>query len=146
RGRGDGLIATTFSGLLGCAWDRFPPIHPDFLMTVKPLVMNLLQRWEIGDLRQFFADVPDEGVPGEVLKVIDFVTVVASSRDVDSADIQSTLGALRRLTESPETARRFFERVDISFHGYDQIPQELFEIDEVRRFVYKLDEQFPYWL
>jgi hypothetical protein len=119
---------------------------PDFLMTVKPLVMNLLQRWEIGDLRQFFADVPDEGLPGEVLKVIDFVTVVVSRRDVDSADIQSTLGALRRLTESPETARRFFERVEISFHGYDQIPQELFEIDEVRQFVYKLDEQFPYWL
>ena len=72
--------------------------------------------------------------------------MVVSRRDVDSADIQSTLGVLRRLTESPETARWFFERVDISFHGYDQIPQELFEIDEIRQFVYKLDEQFPYWL
>src|SRR5262249_45400235 len=61
---------------------------PGFRTTVKPLVMTLLQRWEIGELRQFFAEVPDAGVPGEVLKLIDFVTVVVSRRDVDSADIQ----------------------------------------------------------
>ena len=38
------------------------------------------------------------------------------------------------------------ERVEISFHGYDHTPQELFEIPEVRNFVYQLDEQFPFWL
>jgi hypothetical protein len=53
---------------------------------------------------------------------------------------------LKRLTESADTARKFVERVDISFHGYDHTPQELFEIQEVRNFVYQLDEQFPFWL
>lgn len=38
------------------------------------------------------------------------------------------------------------ERVDIAFHGYDHTHEELFEIPEVRDFVYKLDEQFPFWL
>jgi hypothetical protein len=38
------------------------------------------------------------------------------------------------------------ERVEISFHGYDHHREELFEIPEVRNFVYQLDEQFPFWL
>ena len=53
---------------------------------------------------------------------------------------------LRQLTASPAVAKRFFERVDIAFHGYDDTTQELFEIPPVREFVCKLDEQFPFWL
>jgi hypothetical protein len=49
------------------------------------------------------------------------------------------------LTESPKTARHFAESVDIAFHGYDDIALELFEMPEVRSFVAKLDEKFPYW-
>jgi hypothetical protein len=71
---------------------------------------------------------------------------MVSRRDVEAADTSSTLGVLRRLIESPATARQFFERVDIAFHGYDDASEELFEILEVRDFVYKLDEQFPFWL
>jgi hypothetical protein len=47
---------------------------------------------------------------------------------------------------SPERALSFFENVDIAFHGYDDDPRELFEIDEVRNFVIELDRQFPFWL
>ena len=61
-------------------------------------------------------------------------------------DTSAALGVLKELTESPDTAREFVERVDISFHGYDHTRQELFEIPEVRNFVYQLDGQFTFWL
>jgi hypothetical protein len=51
-----------------------------------------------------------------------------------------------QLYESPEAAQSFLERVDIAFHGYDHIREELFEIPAVRNFVYELDQQFPFWL
>ncbi len=43
-------------------------------------------------------------------------------------------------------AKLFKENVDLAFFGYDDDSRELFEIDEVRDFVFKLDDQFPYWL
>jgi hypothetical protein len=108
-----------------------------FLHAVKPL------KWE-RDQRRFFANLPEVKLLGGLLESVDFLNVVVSRRDVEAADTSSTLGALRRLIESPATARQFFERVDIAFHGYDDASQELFEIVEVRDFVYKLDEQFPF--
>ena len=61
-------------------------------------------------------------------------------------DTSAVLGTLKNLTESPAVAREFMERVDISFDGYDDNTQELFEILGVRNFVSQLDEQFPLWL
>jgi hypothetical protein len=72
--------------------------------------------------------------------------IVVSRAEVESGDIEPAMSTLRRLTESTETAKLFMENVDIGFHGYDHDRRELFEIDEVRDYVYKLDEQFPYWL
>lgn len=118
----------------------------EFLSTVKPLVMHLLQKCEIGDLRHFFAGVPAPVAPAGKLGSIDFLSVVVSREDVQAGDITSTLRVLQRLLESPAIAMQFFERVDLTFHGYDQVRWELPEIPEVRNFVYKLDEQFPYWL
>jgi len=48
--------------------------------------------------------------------------------------------------QSPQTAQKYFERVDIAFNGYDTDIRELFEIPEVRNFAYQLDDQFPFWL
>jgi hypothetical protein len=48
--------------------------------------------------------------------------------------------------QSPESAKEFFERVDIAFHGYDHDSRELFEIPDVRAHANQLDEQFPFWL
>ena len=72
--------------------------------------------------------------------------IVVSSDEVLSEDIEPALGTLKKLTESPQVARSYREIVDIAFHGYDDYPEELFEIPEVRNYVYKLDEQFPFWL
>lgn len=77
---------------------------------------------------------------------IDPFVVVISRSEVESMDTSAALGVLKKLTKSPNTAREFVERVDIAFHGYDQTKEELFEIPEVRNYVYQLDRQFPFWL
>jgi hypothetical protein len=117
----------------------------EFLTVVKPLVQQLLQKWEIGNLRQVFSDF-QQPESLSLPKTIDPLVVVISKAEVEAIDTSEALGVLKKLTVSPDTARKFVERVDISFHGYDHTPQELFEIPEVRNFVYQLDEQFPFWL
>jgi hypothetical protein len=52
---------------------------------------------------------------------------------------------IQQLLQS-ETAKKFFERVEIGFSGYNQDPRELYEIVEVRHCINKLDDQFPFWL
>jgi len=79
-------------------------------------------------------------------EIFDPFVVVVSREEVETGYTSSALTVLRRLIESPETARSFFERVEITFYGYDDDPRELFEIDEVRSFVRKLDDEFPFWL
>ena len=46
---------------------------------------------------------------------------------------------------NPIEARANEENIDLAFAGYDEDARELYEIDEVRSFVLKLDEGFPYW-
>lgn len=72
--------------------------------------------------------------------------VIVSREEVQQQDVGPALSTLVRLTELPETATTYMEQVDIAFHGYDHDPRELFEIAEVRDYVHKLDEQFPFWL
>jgi hypothetical protein len=76
----------------------------------------------------------------------DTILVTVSRDEVVTGDVSGALSALRRFIEEPEIARQMFERVDVAFHGYDQDSRELFEIPDVRNFVYKLDNDFPFWL
>lgn len=76
----------------------------------------------------------------------DFLNIVVAKRDVLAGDTRSTLDALSSLIRSPADALQWRERVDIAFDGYNDTHWELFEIEEVRNFVLKLDEQFPFWL
>lgn len=118
---------------------------PTFLMTVKPLIDNLLKKWELGTLRQDFANV-QQAEQFSLPDTLDPLVIVISRAEVDAMDTSAALTVLKRLLESPDTARAFLERVDIAFHGYDHINEELFEIPEVRNFVWELDQQFPFWL
>jgi hypothetical protein len=74
----------------------------------------------------------------------DFLTIVISRLDIESGDISETLSVLSKLLE-PGVALRFCEKVDIGVHGYDEDARELNELQEVRDFVNKLDDKFPYW-
>jgi hypothetical protein len=73
----------------------------------------------------------------------DLTHVVVSRRSVESGDVTEALTALSGLLVSAATYR---ERVDLTFAGYGERPAELWDIDEVRAYVARLDERFPYWL
>lgn len=83
---------------------------------------------------------------GNINGLSDHITVVISRKEVEDEDIEPALGTLRRFLHSPKIVAEYFERLDIVFHGYDQDSRELFEIPEVRNYVYKLDNKFPFWL
>lgn len=74
------------------------------------------------------------------------IILVVSKEEVLNEDISSILTSLNALLESPEKAKSYCEKIDISFDGYNNTHDELFEIMEVRNFVFKLDKEFPYWL
>jgi hypothetical protein len=74
------------------------------------------------------------------------LAIVISKEEIETQNITSALSLLNTLVASPEKAKSFQEKVDIAFHAYDNDQRELFEIPEVRHFVYKLDEAFPFWL
>jgi hypothetical protein len=76
----------------------------------------------------------------------DALFLVVSRHDVEAGDLTEILGALSHLISSPEIALMYRERVDISFEGYDHDRRDIWEIKEIRDFVYRLDEKFPYWL
>lgn len=76
----------------------------------------------------------------------DLLYVVVSKQDILSGNTLSTIDVLKTLARSPEDALRWRERVDIAFDGYNDTQWELFEIPEIRSFVYQLDEAFPFWL
>jgi hypothetical protein len=74
------------------------------------------------------------------------LTIVVSREEVEMVNLNPALGILRSCVNSQEAARYFKENVEITFHGYDSGPRELFEIVEVRNYVQNLDDKFPYWL
>jgi len=74
------------------------------------------------------------------------LTIVVSKEEVQSGNIVPALSSLKKLIETPEVAKSYVENVDIAFDGYNDYSEELFEIVEVRDYVYKLDDEFPYWL
>ena len=76
----------------------------------------------------------------------DALLLIVSRRDVETGDITDILRSLSHLISATEIARLYRERVDISFEGYEDDRRELWEIPEVRAFVHKVDDKFPYWL
>jgi hypothetical protein len=76
----------------------------------------------------------------------DFLHLVICRDEVERNDRSSPLATLNKLLETRGSIRAFRTRVDISFFGYDEDPQELFEMPAVRDYVVKLDNDFPYWL
>ena len=117
----------------------------EFLYSIRPLILHLLKKWEIGNLRSVFSNISDPELE-KLSEIVDPLIVVISKAEVAAGDTSRALGILKKLKESPKIAKKFFERVEMAFHGYDNHPWELFEIDEVREYVCTLDNEFPFWL
>ena len=74
----------------------------------------------------------------------DFVVLDFDRGDIEAGDTSNVMAVLKQLLER-DAATKFCERVDLCCSGYDSDSRELWEIPEVRAFVQKLDQQFPYW-
>jgi hypothetical protein len=72
--------------------------------------------------------------------------IVISRDEVMRQDITGPLTTLKHLISNRENIRANMLNVDVSFSGYENTREELFEIPEVRNYVYALDAQFPFWL
>lgn len=72
--------------------------------------------------------------------------IVISRNEVLRQDISGPLTTLKHLIANRENIRANMLNVDVSFSGYGNTSEELFEIPEVRNYVYALDAQFPFWL
>ena len=72
--------------------------------------------------------------------------LVISREQVNAGDTSSALSILGSCLASPARALSLFQKVDISFSGYEDISRELYEIPEVRDYVRALDDEFPFWL
>lgn len=76
---------------------------------------------------------------------IDLLNIVIAREDIEKGDITDTLDLLNSILINRETILKFCGRVAVFVEGYDSDPRELFEIDEVRSFLSKLNDEFPYW-
>ncbi|MFD4368349.1 hypothetical protein [Rhodococcus sp. NPDC058521] len=88
--------------------------------------------------------VPEAGRSEPVVR--DSTFVVVTREEIETGDTDRVLALLNALTDTPEIARRAQGTVDLRFDGWDDEPDEPFEIDEIRDYVGKLDDRFPYWL
>ena len=72
--------------------------------------------------------------------------IIISRDEVLRQDTSGPLTILKHLIANRENIRANMLNVDVSFSGYENTREELFEIPEVRDYVYALDAQFPFWL
>ena len=71
--------------------------------------------------------------------------VIQGSREyVEAGNIVPVLNILNTLIE-PQNIKKFANKMMFVIDGYNEDPRELAEIPEVRNWIKKLDESFPYW-
>jgi hypothetical protein len=73
------------------------------------------------------------------------VLLVFSREQVEAGEIGEPMEFLSHIAGSARAAAQFMGRVSLIVDGYNDDPRELFEIPEVRRYVRKLDDAWPYW-
>ena len=61
-------------------------------------------------------------------------------------DISAQMAILSALLDNEDFAIYFREKVNIVFTGINPGDKNLWEIPEVRKYIQKLDDEFPYWL
>lgn len=79
----------------------------------------------------------------DVLVTTEHFHFIIDRAEVESLDTSSVRTFFDRLLLTKELAAHCQGKVEISFHGYDEDPRELFEILEVRRYVSVLVEALP---
>lgn len=73
------------------------------------------------------------------------VVLLISRRAVEAFDVASITSRLKPILANRENAWRYRCQMILVIDGYDNDPRELVDIPAVRRFLCKLDTQWPYW-
>lgn len=76
----------------------------------------------------------------------DYLTLTTSRKAVEAMDLSDLREPLQELLSSPSSARYFQGRIGLSFSGFDETPESLWEIPAFREYMVALDDEFPYWL
>ena len=82
----------------------------------------------------------------EIFDLAEPFVIIVSKEEILNGETSEIINIFESMLSSKDNVRKLKENVDIAFSGYDEDTRELFEIDQVRDFVFKLDEKFPYWL
>lgn len=77
---------------------------------------------------------------------VEKIVHIISRKDVESQNTFEIEEFFSYLTSSRETALLCMQKVEFCIHGYDDDTRELYQINEVVRYVGKLNKIFPYWL
>jgi len=71
------------------------------------------------------------------------IVFMVDIQEVNAMDVSRVRALRQRLCLTKELAYRCQGKIEIAFYGYDDDSRELFEIDEVRRYIALLDQTFP---
>lgn len=101
------------------AWEALVPEAADHLA-------DLQRYWELNNLLMNFQ----------------YIVFMIDRQAVETMDLSLVLHFMKRLTSSKEFALHCQGKIEIGIDGYNDDPRELFEIDEVRRYLGELDRNF----
>lgn len=71
----------------------------------------------------------------EVLVTSEHVHFIIDRAEVEALSVSSIRSFLNRILRTKELAAHCQGKIEISFHGYDEDPRELYEIPEMRRYI-----------
>lgn len=79
----------------------------------------------------------------DVLVTTEHFHFIIDREDVESLDVSTIRSFFDRILRTRELAAHCQGKIEISFHGYDEDPRELFEVAEMRRYVPVLVDALP---
>lgn len=121
-------------------WEITIPFNQTFDLGAKNLLIELA-----GPAKDYIPELQHYWRMNRLLEKNDLLCMVIPKEDIESGDLSNALTILNRIRVKKKMARHFRDKVDISIFGYQDDPRELFELPEVRKWVRKLDREFPYW-
>src|ERR1700759_305201 len=83
-----------------------------------------------------------EKIPSIDIDPSSTITLVISKQMITEFDFSEIYPALMSIKSEP---RKYFNRLFISIHGYDDDSREVYQIAEIRDYIQFLDKCFPYW-
>jgi hypothetical protein len=116
----------------------------DRAISIFERLVNIENRIElISDLALLYRCKEDSC--GKLDANIGALMLSVSHEEIISGDISSLTRCLNNFLRSREEVISGRERLALSICGYDSDPRDIWEINEVREYLRKLNSAFPYW-